>query len=93
MTVCSKCHKSITFHVSKKSRTGKFIPLDVMTMKPHECNERYIVECNRCKDKITFENDFINKNTGKRIPLNAFDGEPHNCRAAKATGLDEFFNS
>ena len=60
-------------------------------MKPHECNERYIVECNRCKDKITFENDFINKNTGKRIPLNVFDGQPHNCRAAKATGLDEFF--
>jgi hypothetical protein len=40
MTACSKCRKSITFHASKKSRTGKFIPLDVMTMKPHECMER-----------------------------------------------------
>ena len=92
MTACSKCHKSITFHASKKTRTGKFIPLDVETMKPHECMERYIVECRRCKTKITFENDFRNQNQ-KCIPIDAYNGLPHNCRAAKATGLDEFFCS
>ena len=90
MTACSKCLKSITFHDSQKSRTGKFIPLDIETMKPHECSKRYIVECSHCGKQITFENDFINKKTGKRIPLTAFDGEPHNCRK-KFTGLDEFF--
>ena len=89
MTACSKCRKSITFHASKRSRAGKYIPLDVATMKPHECIERYVVECRDCKSKITFENDFKNDN-GKSIPINAFDGLPHNCKKMKS-GLDEFF--
>ena len=72
------------------TRTGKFIPLDKDTMKPHECNERTIVHCKRCNTKITFENGFRNQN-GKCIPIDAYNGLPHNCRAAKATGLDEFF--
>ena len=92
MTACSKCNKSITFHASKKSKTGKFIPLDESTMKPHECMERYVVECNRCGKGITFEQSFRNEKTGKCIPLNAFDGEPHNCNKLR-TGLDEFFRN
>ena len=90
MTACSKCHKSIVFHINQMTRTGKFIPLDPITMKPHECNERTIVHCKRCNTKITFENGFRNQN-GKCIPIDAYNGLPHNCRAAKATGLDEFF--
>ena len=90
MTACSKCLKSITFHDSQKSRTGKFIPLDIETMKPHECSKRYIVECCHCGKQITFENDFKNDSTGKFIPINAFDGIPHHCRGTMK-GLDEFF--
>ena len=89
MTACSKCRKSIAFDGKVKSSSGKYIPLDVATMKPHECNERFIAECKRCKTKITFENDFKNDN-GKAIPINAFDGIPHDCSRTK-TGLDEFF--
>ena len=90
MTACSKCRKSIAFDGKVKSSSGKYIPLDVATMKPHDCKKRYIVDCKNCNSSITFENDFKNDKTGKFIPINSFNGQPHDCRRS---GLDEFFHS
>jgi len=89
MTVCSKCQKSLAFHINQMSKNSKFISLDKTTMTPHVCDVRNIIKCNQYGIKIIFENDFKNKN-GKSIPIDATNGEAHYCKK-RMTGFDEFF--
>lgn len=87
---CNRCGAGIYFddeYVSPK--TGKKIPLDHATDKPHDCpvwnkeHNKYKAKklyCNACSKEIYFDDDYVT-DTGKKIPLSKASKAPHRCRA------------
>jgi hypothetical protein len=82
---CKWCDAEITFddeHISE--RTGRKIPLDVDTDKPHNCpiwklHHRIYHEYRKgCGSQIFFDEDRRSP-SGKMIPIDKYTDEPHEC--------------
>ena len=52
MTTCYKCRKEIIFDDNIRSASGKKIPLDPDTERPHECSSDFT-------DSYTLANDIV----------------------------------
>ena len=90
MTECRHCHQTIHFDKAVVSeRTGKMIPLQEGSDKPHACAEwktqhRRYYSCRNCSEPIYFDEAHKSKND-KFIPLDKTTDEPHQCEEVKAT--------
>jgi hypothetical protein len=82
---CKWCDAEITFddeHLSEK--TGKKIPLDPETDKPHDCpiwelKHRKYFDCRRgCGSQIYFDKKQRSE-SGKWIPIDKNTAQPHEC--------------
>ena len=94
---CRLCREPIKFddkHISQ--RTGKKIPLDIETDKPHDCpvrksqqqvqsqqqpQQRRYYQCSKgCRQEIYFDANHSKSQSEKWIPLSRDTGLPHQCQ-------------
>jgi hypothetical protein len=80
---CRNCNQQLYLDYQRTSDSGKRIPLEIYTHKPHVCPNRppYTSESFECKEcgQELYVTDSHRSKRGKYVPLNTDDDKPHDC--------------